>query len=198
MRLRRLRLWWALKMLVRECDVIMKELDAIDDQSPQPRWPWFVIIGACILLTYLLKYEGVALSAVILVAAFFVSRYQPNSLETDALKSSIALSREDIEDVLAKYDEFLSSTDADAIADRTLHRPALADEDCTDPDISAFHFLAASSRRFASRVNARLKRNLNVQQLEALLVVTDRRALELKEAWLQARRAAHRLGQDYI
>lgn len=175
----------------------MKELEAFDNDPPKPLWPWLTISGVCLLLIFFLQWEGIILTGVILLAIYLASRYRPDSQEAEALVSSIVLSREDIEDVLHQYDKFLNSEDADAIADRTLHRPALADEDCDDPDISAFHFLVDTSKRYVSRVNSRLKRDLSVQQLEALLLVTDKRALELKEAWLLARKSAHRLGNDY-
>ena len=175
----------------------MKELEAFDNDPPKPVWPWVAISSVCLLLIFFLKWEGIILTGVILLVIYLASRYRPDSQEAEALVSSIVLSREDIEDVLVQYDKFLNSQDADAIADRTLHRPALADEDCNDPDICAFHFLADTSRRYVSRVNSRLKRDLSVQQLEVLLLVTDKRALELKEAWLLVRKSAHRLGGNY-
>ncbi|MDO4760738.1 MAG: hypothetical protein Q4A31_02310 [Corynebacterium sp.] len=175
----------------------MKDLDALDHDNREPWWPWAVVILGCVLLVYFLRYEGFILAAIIMAVAIFVARSQPHNQEATALKSSITLSREDIEDTLAKYDQFLSSPDVDHVADRTLHRPALADPDCSDPDISRFLFLVSTSRRFVSRVDARLRRSLSVPQLEALLQVTDARALELQEAWIQARRTAHRLGADY-
>ncbi len=175
----------------------MKELEAFDNDPPRAMWPWVFTAACCIALIVLLKWEGVVLAGIIGLVIYLASRWEPNSQEATALVSSIVLSREDIEEVLRQYDNFLTSQDADAIADRTLHRPALADEDCCDPDISAFHFLVDTSKRYVSRVNSRLKGNLSVQQLEALLLVTDRRALELKEAWLLARKSAHRLGTNY-
>lgn len=175
----------------------MQDIEAVDDYGSGITWPWVAIAGACLLLIGLLRIEGAAISCIILVAAFLVSRYHPYSQEAAALKASIILSREDIEDTLRKYEEFLYKNDTESIADRTLHRPALADETCTNPDISSFHFLASNSRRFVSRVNHRLRRNLSIQQLESLLKLTDVQALELKEAWVQARRAAQKLGKNY-
>ena len=176
----------------------VQEIEAIDDyDSSGIAWPWVAIAGACLLLVALLQIEGAALSCLILVESFLLSRYHPYSQETAALKASIVLSREDIEDTLRKYEDFLYKNDTESIADRTLHRPALADENCTDPDISSFHFLASTSRRFVPRLNDRLSRNLSIQQLESLLKLTDVRALELKEAWLQARQSAQRLGKNY-
>ena len=148
----------------------VQEIEAIDDyDSSGIAWPWVAIAGACLLLVALLQIEGAALSCLILVASFLLSRYHPYSQETAALKASIVLSREDIEDTLRKYEDFLYKNDTESIADRTLHRPALADENCTDPDISSFHFLASTSRRFVPRLNDRLSRNLSIQQLESLL-----------------------------
>jgi len=132
----------------------VQEIEAIDDyDSSGIAWPWVAIAGACLLLVALLQIEGAALSCLILVASFLLSRYHPYSQETAALKASIVLSREDIEDTLRKYEDFLYKNDTESIADRTLHRPALADENCTDPDISSFHFLASTAVGVAAQTH---------------------------------------------
>lgn len=85
----------------------VQEIEAIDDyDSSGIAWPWVAIAGACLLLVALLQIEGAALSCLILVASFLLSRYHPYSQETAALKASIVLSREDIEDTLRKYEDF--------------------------------------------------------------------------------------------
>ncbi|MCU9518507.1 hypothetical protein N7326_01305 [Corynebacterium sp. ES2794-CONJ1] len=175
----------------------MSELEAIDGGNPQPTWPWPVVLVCCALLIFFFKIEGVLLSVFILAGVFLITKFQPNYQEGSALKSSISLSKEDIEDVLAEYDKFLHGMEADDLADRTIIRPALADSDCTEPDISEFIFLSKTSKRFVSRLDSRLRRNLSVTQLEELLKITDARALELQESWMRARRAAQRLGTDY-
>lgn len=89
----------------------VQEIEAIDDyDSSGIAWPWVAIAGACLLLVALLQIEGAALSCLILVASFLLSRYHPYSQETAALKASIVLSREDIEDTLRKYEDFLYKT----------------------------------------------------------------------------------------
>ena len=63
--------------------------------------------------------------------------------------------------------------------------------------IAEFRFLAQSARRFVSRIEIRLKWEPTVPQLEALLTVTDKRAENIRAAWLEARRVAAQLGTDY-
>lgn len=168
---------------------------------PEPRrfrWPLVVILAGSLLILFWFKLQGLLLLLPILAIAFLVLGKRPDSTETNALRSSIALSAEDISDVLAEYDRFASATDADTLADRTLLRPALVDLDCDDEAIEAFHHQYTTSRRFIRRLEARLAHpGLEVGQLESLLHVTDQRALDIKEAWLTARHAAKRLGTNY-
>ncbi len=157
-----------------------------------------IILSSCVVVLGIFRLQGLLLLLPIAAVALFVMTRRPDLSETLALRSSIALSAEDIEDVILEFDHFASGTDADAIADRTLSRPALLDLDCPDGDIAAFHHQYATARRFLGRLDARLANpDLDVAQLEALLQVTDLRALEIKEAWLASRRAAQRLGPNY-
>lgn len=159
------------------------------------RWPLVVIVVSCLVILVWFKWQGLLLILPILTIAAFVLSKRPDSTEVLALRSSIALSSEDIEDVLAEFDHFSTGTETDSLADRTLFRPALLDPDNDDPDIQAFHHHQATARRFISRLDARLANpSLEVGQLETLLHVTDQRALEIKESWLLARLAAKRLG----
>lgn len=170
----------------------------IKPDPPRQRWILLLIIAACGAVLMIFRLQGLWLIPPILAVAMIVMSRRPDSTETLALRSSITLSAEDIEDVIAEFDRFATGTDAETIADRTLKRPALLDLDCTDPDIAAFHHQYATARRYLSRLNARLTaENLEVSQLETLLTVTDLRALEIKETWLAARQAAQRLGTGY-
>lgn len=168
---------------------------------PEPNrrlWILLLVLASCVIILGMFRLQGLLLLLPIVAVALFVVTKRPDSSETAALRSSIALSAEDIEDVIAEFDRFSSGTDTEAIADRTLSRPALMDLDCTDPDIAAFHHEYATARRFLGRLDARLaNHDLDVSQLESLLNVTDLRALEIKETWLAARQAAQRLGPDY-
>ncbi|AKK08991.1 hypothetical protein HCH15_04285 [Corynebacterium testudinoris] len=169
--------------------------------QPEPsrfRWPLVVIIVVALFVFAWLRLQGLLLLLPILAIAALLLWKRPNSTETDSLRTSIALSADDIRDVIAEYEHFSTSPDADALADRTLHRPALADHYCDDPAIESFHHQSSTARRYLSRLEARLaNRDLEVGQLENLLNVTDERALEIKNAWLEARHAAKRLGPNY-
>lgn len=154
-----------------------------------------IVVLCCIGLVWRLLVPGALLSLILLVLTFLLLRRRPDAYEHKALRTSIALSAEDVEDVLAEYERFSCSPDTDCLADRTIHRPALMDQDCTDADISDFHYQRTSSRRFLRRLNARLADpTLEIQQLETLLSVTDKRAAALRAAWLRARQAAQRIG----
>ena len=111
--------------------------------------------------------------------------------------TSIRLSAEDISDVIEEFERFRSGTDPDSVTDRSQKRPALADPDCAHPDIETFYFEYGTACRFIGRLDERLTGDLSIPQLETLLGVTDRRALDLRDAWARARRTALRLGVDY-
>lgn len=165
--------------------------------SPAARWSLLIISLCCVLLLMTLKQSGLLLVVPILTVTFLVMRHRPDESETRALRSSILLSLEDITDILDQFLAFRDSPDAEHLADRTLHRPALLDPDCEDPAIQKFHFEFHGCRSYVHRLHARLAADLGVPELEALLATTDARAVELRESWLAARGAAHRLGTDY-
>lgn len=174
--------------------------DAALDAVPDPHrraLAWILIAISCVLIVLWLKVAGLVLAAVILGATYIVAVRTAHPSEVSAMLSSIRLSAEDISDVISAHQHFLSATDTDAVADRTLTRPALADPDCADPDIEAFYFELATAKRFLTRLQAHLQVEREMPALERLLSVTDRRALELQEKWALARRAAQRLGPEY-
>lgn len=168
------------------------------EQGPQtPRWP-FVVIGLyCLVLVLWLKLPGLVMASLIIALVFSIRQMRTHSPEISSLVTSIQLSADEIRDVQEEWETFLNDPSADALADRTLHRPALADPDCADPDIQRFHFTLNNARRFIRRLEIRLQGELTVPQLEGILKVTDSRALDLREAWLAARRAAHQIGSNY-
>nr|WP_282441184.1 hypothetical protein [Corynebacterium pygosceleis] len=149
-------------------------------------------------MAFWLKLEGVILGVLIMSMAYFVLRHRPDGAEAESLATSIRLSAEDITDVLDEFERFRHGADSDSVADRSQKRPALADPDCGDPDIETFYFECGTARRFVSRLDDRLSTDLSIPELETLLGVTDRRALDLRDAWARARRAALRLGTDYV
>lgn len=175
----------------------MPDLVPYEHERQVPKWPIVIIGISCLILVLWLKLPGLIISAAILAAVFGASQLRPVSSEVTSLLTSIRLSADEILDIQEEWDNYLDGTSADALADRTLHRPALADPDCHDPDIQKFHFTMANARRFLSRLDARLEADLSVPQLEGILKVTDARALDLRESWLIARQAAHRLGPGY-
>ncbi len=161
------------------------------------KWPLVVIGLCCLALVLWLKIPGLILSGIIIAAVFSFTQLRPISAEATSLITSIRLSADEIRDVQEEWENYLTGTDPDALADRTLYRPALADQDCADPDIEKFHFEISNAKRFLGRLEARLNAGLSVTQLEGLLNVTDARALNIRESWLRARQSAHRLGTDY-
>ena len=149
-----------------------------------------ILVGS-VAVVATLKVSGVFIAALLIAAALLMLHTRPDASEQAALRSSIRLSAEDIEDVLAEYEDFRSSADAEKMADRTLYRPALLDLDCSDPTIQAFHYELSGVRRFLRRLNLRVNaEEISTNELESLLRVTDERARELKETWLSARRVA--------
>ena len=165
--------------------------------SPVSPWPLVATGLLCMVLTAWLKLEGIILGALIMSLAYFVLRHRPDGAEAESLATSIRLSAEDISDVIEEFERFRSGTDPDSVTDRSQKRPALADPDCAHPDIETFYFEYGTACRFIGRLDERLTGDLSIPQLETLLGVTDRRALDLRDAWARARRTALRLGVDY-
>lgn len=176
----------------------MADLDGTGSSRPERQNVWlFIILVCCVVLVGWLKFYGLLLAIPVLLVAVLVARARPDAPEVRALRSSIELSAEDIQHVILEFENFREAPDTDAMADRTLHRPALLDEDCDHPEIENFRFQYNSNRRFLSRLQARLVADLTVPELEQLLHVIDQRADSLRESWLAARRSAKQLGNDY-
>lgn len=170
--------------------------EAMNPYQPVWRFGVLAVLVICIfVLISLLKLPGLIISAVLAGAAFFVARSQPTeTIESVTLVTSIRLSAEEIQGVLAELETFLHSSDPAAIADRTLHHPELVQEDSPIPAVDRFYFEARSARRFLHRLDSHIERcRYSVPQLERLLQVTDERAFSLQEAWLDARRATRAL-----
>lgn len=156
------------------------------------------LIAAVIALIITLKGPGLVLSVVLVGAATVYVRRILGDPETSSLRASLAIARDDISDVLAQYDTLLHGLTTEAVAERTLHYPALADPGTTNPVIQDFQLRAAAARRFVSRVDTRLADgDLDRAQLERLIAIADERALALASSWREARRAAKELGPGY-
>ncbi|AKK03338.1 hypothetical protein [Corynebacterium epidermidicanis] len=152
------------------------------------------VVAVCIVLVTLLKTLGVLLAFVIVAAVSLAFVSRRNDPEAEAVKASVRLSAEEIDEVLKDFDRFLTGQDADSLADRTLHRPELANADSFVPEIEKFYYLYSTNVRFLNRLQARLAQNLTFGQAQHLLDITDQRAQEIQESWVAARRAAFRHG----
>jgi len=153
------------------------------------------LLAAAVLLVITLRVPGIMLAIVLVAVMYAVLHRYDTDPEASALTSSLRIVRDDIGDILARYDTFLHGPDPDAIAERTLYYPALADPGTTHPAIQDFQLRAAAARRFIARVDARLAQgDLDRAQLEHLITIADERAFALDTAWRDARRAARELG----
>lgn len=147
-----------------------------------------IVLGA--RFGWLGLFVGVVL---VLGSSWYFSKAAPNP-ETDALRASLRVARDDIAQVIGEYEELMTGTSADALADRTLNYPALANGS-TNAAIEDFHLRLGSSRRFLARVDAHLANNdLDRHALERMISIADQRAADLAEAWTAARKAARELG----
>ncbi|MHA2789165.1 hypothetical protein ACXZ66_08495 [Corynebacterium sp. S7] len=140
---------------------------------------------------------GIAVSVIIgIVTLYFARRSAVTSdPELNSLRASLAITRDDLNDVIGEYDNLLHGTSTEAIADRTLYYPALAADYSNDPTIEDFKLRVKSARRFSSRLDTHLSDPmLNRETLERLLTISDERVAELTASWDDARRVAKRLG----
>ncbi|QCB28628.1 hypothetical protein [Corynebacterium endometrii] len=168
--------------------------------SPQQRKAiaYALVVLAAVILIAVLKTSGFIIALILAGVAWLMVNSRPDASEHKALRSSIRLSAEDIADVMQQYEDFRESADIDSVTDRTLHRPALMDTDCDHPAVEAFHYQYSSARRYLRRLEAKLNNpQLDTNELENLLKTTDHRAAEIRECWVEARRAAYRLGPNY-
>ncbi|WIM66790.1 hypothetical protein QP027_06520 [Corynebacterium breve] len=152
-----------------------------------------IVVG--ILLTSRFGLLGLIASLLIATITFFLTLPQGNDPEIASLRASLTIARDDVADIIQAYDTLLLGTTTEAIADRTLHFPALAEQSSTVPAIEEFQLRVAAARRFVSRLDYHIEDpSLDRASLEKLIAVTDERAAELSLAWADARRAAKRLG----
>lgn len=162
-----------------------------------------VLIGAlalcCLFLLSVIQLTIIGLCILLPIAgiAYFIFRQDPDTAENDSLRQSIDASAQDIRDLLSEYDSFLYSGEPNHLADRTLYRPALADEACRITEIRSFFQQVRRSRRFLSRLDGQLKGKHNLSYLERLLAMTDHRYQELRAAWESARQVARLHGASY-
>lgn len=153
------------------------------------------IIALAALVLVISRFNLAITVMVIIAVAIWFFWPRRDTPEVASLRTSLAISRADITDILDAYDTFLHGTDTESIADRTLYYPALAQPNADEPAIEEFQLRASSARRFVSRIDAHLSDpSLTRATLERLLAVTDERAAELAMSWHDARRAARRLG----
>ncbi|MDU0477886.1 hypothetical protein QVA66_01380 [Staphylococcus chromogenes] len=173
----------------------MPDLDVYPDPPAWHKAAGIALIALlCISLVLLFKTWGALISLVLIGVLAVITSFRRNDGEAEAIKASIRLSADEITDTIDSFNTFLTGTDTASLADRTLHRPELANKDSLNPDIEKFYYLYGANVRYLHRLQARLAQNLTVTQAEHLLTITDQRALELQESWLAARRAAYQLG----
>lgn len=73
-----------------------------------------ILLGS-VAVVATLKIPGVFIAALLISAALLMLHTRPDASEQAALRSSIRLSAEDIEDVMAEYEEFQSSEAAEKL-----------------------------------------------------------------------------------
>lgn len=160
-------------------------------------WLTLALVVAIILgsrLGWIGLFLGLLIGAIAFVG-FWNSTTDP---EIEALKASLRVARDDIAQVVAEYENLLTGMTTDAIADRTLHYPALADPRTGIPEIEDFHLRLGSARRFVGRVDKHLlDDDLDRHSLERMLSIADQRASDLAESWTDARRAARKNGPTF-
>lgn len=154
-----------------------------------------LLVVVALLLIVRFPLIGILIVALVALGMWASLRTSTRNPEISSLRSSLQIAWDDIADLLADYDDLLTGTSTEAIADRTLYYPALTEQGSTQPEIEEFQLRAHAARRFVARLDAHLADPaLDKTTLERLLSVTDQRAAELAVSWADARRAARRLG----
>lgn len=157
-------------------------------------WLTLALVVAILLATRF-GWTGLILGCVIAAVAFIGYWNSTMDPEVESLKASLRVARDDIEQIVDEYHEFLNGSSTDALADRTLNYPELANPNSKLPAVEDFHLRLGSARRFISRVDAHLLNDdLDRHSLERILSIADQRAADLAESWTDARKAARRRG----
>ena len=154
-----------------------------------------LILAVAILLVVFLRLPGLLIAVLLVILGIAVhGRYNTNP-EVASLKASLRIARDDMAEILQNYEDLQHGTSTQAVADRTLNYPALANGDVSHHAISEFLLRSSSARRFIARIDGYLESpDIDRYQLERLITVADERALELAESWDDARRAARQIG----
>lgn len=163
---------------------------------------WFAGVAAVLLTAAVLvvvpRLPGLIIAGLLgLVLAGLAARAtRQDSTAVWELADALGECRREISDVLGALDDFTHSPEADHLADRTLKRPALLDEDSAVPEIARFYQLAAGAEQFLSRLDKLSLEELSAKRLRGLLHVADERAAALQQAWRDARERALELGPE--
>ncbi|PAT07089.1 hypothetical protein CKJ81_00395 [Corynebacterium hadale] len=154
-----------------------------------------LLFAVAVLLVIFLRLPGLMLTLLLIPLALAIHRRYDTNPEIASLKASLRIARDDMEEILQSYDDLKHGTSTQSVADRTLHYPALANGDVSQHSISEFLLRTSSARRFIARIDGYLESpDIDRFQLEKLIGIADERALELSEAWDDARRAARQIG----
>lgn len=175
--------------------------DIVMAQNHKPRrsveaaiWLTLALVVA-ILLGARFGWLGLILGGVVAAVAFIGFCNSTTDPEIESLRASLRVARDDIEQVLGEYDDLLQGPSTDALADRTLHYPELANPHSRLAEVQDFHLRRSSAKRFLARVDTHLlSDDLDRTSLERMLSIADQRAADLAESWTDARRAARDYG----
>ena len=154
-----------------------------------------LVLALAILLVVFFRLPGLIIAILLVVFGVAVHRRYNINPEVASLKASLRIARDDMAEILQSYEDLQHGTSTQAVADRTLNYPALANGDVSHHAISEFLLRSSSARRFIARIDGYLESpDIDRYQLERLISVADERALELSESWDDARRAARQIG----
>ncbi|PRQ10556.1 hypothetical protein C1Y63_10940 [Corynebacterium sp. 13CS0277] len=160
---------------------------------------WILLSAAAVAFLAAELLRPLALPAFVVIVcgtAWLIARQRRTPAE-GAAAGSLQLAALELGDVVAQYESFCDDMDADAVANRTLHRPSLMDGAVDNEDLQDFFFQYRTARRFLNRLPARMAACTDAQQIDKLLTITTQRTMALDEAWRRAYRTAAHLGVDY-
>lgn len=178
----------------------MNDDDALINRGSKFTNASFTIAGVLVPFAFLfpipqIKLFILAAALVCFLAGLWRIMNGPEVQESRAVRYSIQLAAADIQDTIDAYNAFRYSNEPEHVADRTIHRPELANDMSINPDIERFQYQVQNATKFLERLNERIAQANSLSDYDALLKVVDHRALELEEAWRAARKTAFELNR---
>ena len=88
-----------------------------------------LVLAVALLLVVFFRLPGLIIAVLLVMLGVAVHRRYNTNPEVASLKASLRITRDNMAEILQSYEDLKQGTSTQAVADRTLHYPALANGD---------------------------------------------------------------------